>query len=302
MKKGVKNLAIAAAVGVAATGLLVGCKTEDPKPYIQVSGLDTGYLVGQDINLEGAKILYYSDKNDKTADEITLQESMIANFSTEQAGEKVMKVLWNGFELEIDYSVVTNTDFINAYNTAYENFMNATDIHADMRAISNDGVQCGGAEISNNKYYDYAGIEGEEISLEHWIQKEGDIWYVYEKEEDGYFKEICSMIVNDNVNEYVYESLVMMENQEIDEVIFNQFEDIEYNINGTKTILSFKINGGEGLQKIKLTIEDGKFVEVENYFFEDGSSEEIDFSLYTSISYNAEDVNMVDLPTNVDWQ
>ena len=52
MKKGIKNLAVATMVGVASMGLMTGCKKEEAKPYIQVSGLDVAYIQNEDINLE----------------------------------------------------------------------------------------------------------------------------------------------------------------------------------------------------------------------------------------------------------
>ncbi len=307
MKRKIKNLAIAGMVGIASMGIMTACKKEDPKPpvpqpYIEVQGLDTGYIVGETLNIEDAKILYYSSKNDTTADEITLTKSMIANFSTEEAGNKTMKVLWNGFEVEIDYSVVNATGFINLYNTAYENFINTTDIHVEMSAISGNVVQVGGAEVSNNKYYDFAGIEGEEIKLQHWIQQENNVWYAYEIEEDGCFRDVLDMTMpNDNIMEYAFEGILMMENEELTINRFSQLEDVNFDIYGTKTILSFKLNGEEGLQETKLTIEDGKFTKVKSKFYEEDGIN-VEFSYSATISYNAEDVERVELPTDVQWE
>ena len=141
-----------------------------------------------------------------------------------------MKVLWNGFALEINYSVISENDFIDLYNNAYDNFINSTDVHAQMRVVSGDVVQVGGAEVSNNKYYDFAGIEGEEIELQHWIEKYNNIWYVYEIEEDGCFRNECDMIVNDNIMEYAFESVLMMENEELSAAAFSELKDVKFDI------------------------------------------------------------------------
>ena len=166
-----------------------------------------------------------------------------------------------------------------------------------MTAISDGVAQYGGVEISDNKYYDFAGIEGESIMLQHWIEKHNNIWYAYEIEEDGNFKSVCDMIKNDNIMEYAFESLMFMEDKPLDIETFAQLENVGFDVDGSKFILSFKIEGEEA-HETKLTIKDGKIIKVESNFYE---LEELDFSYYVTVSYNAEDVQRVDLPTNIIW-
>ena len=54
------------------------------------------------------------------------------------------------------------------------------------------------------------------------------------------------------------------------------------------------------IMKYKLFIQDGKIVKVE-INFKDGIDHSEVF-VEAKISYNPEDVNYVDLPTNIDWQ
>lgn len=295
MKKGIKNLAIATMVGVASMGMLTGCKSEekeDLKPYIQVSGLDVAYIQNEDINLEGAKVLYYSDKNDKTADEINLKDCMISNLSTEETGNKIMKVFFNGCELEINYKVMSASELVDLYNAAYDNFWYAQNIHADMvLSLESEFVSM---NVLNNKYYATDGTK------QQWIQKENDDWYNYSIEGQTNKKSVMvGVIAKDNIKEYAFESIINLEDRELNVDIVNEFTSWEYDINGHDSVITFKQNGVEGVQETKLTIKNEKFVKVEHRFFEeDGVT--LAYDITSTISYNAEDVNMVELP-NIEW-
>lgn len=286
-------LALAGVLGVASFGMM-GCKQEEAKPYIQVKGLDTTYIQNEEINLEGAKVLYYSDKNDTTADEIKLQECMIANFNTETTGKKTLKVIWNGCELEINYNVMLKSEFIDLYNTAYNNFMFAQNIHSNTNISSGSDSLVVYENVFNNKYYATSGTE------QRWIQKEDNNWFWYSIEGESNKKELI-MVENDNIREFVYESMFYLENEEFTTNIVDEFISWEYEINGDEAVLIFKQDGSEGLQESKLTIQNEKFVKVENKFFGENGVD-VEINLITTLSYNAEDVEMVDLPTDVDWQ
>ena len=302
MKKGIKNLAIATMVGVASMGLMTGCKKEEDKPYIQVSGLDTAYIQNEDINLEGAKILYYSEKNDTTADEIKLTESMIANFNTETTGEKKMKVLWNNFELEINYSVISTTDFINLYNTAYDNLMNAEYVHGDLTYDFETGLKVTSSNVTNNKCYVKAVVQGTNETEEEWCEEYGGVWYRYNIEgEEKTREDINSQITNGNVMECVMNNFIGS-GSKLDASALEYIDEICYDIDGTKTILSIKVFD-EDYNETNITefiIENNKFIgcnaKVEN------AEGEINTIVTSIISYNAEDVEMVDLPTDVEWE
>lgn len=299
MKKGIKNLAIATMVGIASMGLMTGCKKEEAKPYIQVSGLDVAYIQNEDINLEGAKILYYSDKNDTTADEIKLTESMIANFDTDTTGEKKMKVLWNNFELEINYSVISTTDFINLYNTAYDNLMNAENVHADM--IVGQGVEqtIASTNVKNNKFYAKFSKNGQFVG-EEWVQQYNNCWYYYELESEDVKRrtDISEEILNNNVMEYCMNYFIAL-SIPINNEIISECE-ISYEIDGLKTILTFSsVNAQNETSITQSIIENEKFIGADYMILNsDGTTK---LSTISTISYNIEEVEMVDLPTDVEW-
>ncbi len=297
MKKGIKNLAIATMIGVASMGLMTGCEKEEDKPYIQVKGLDTAYIQNGEINLEGAKILYYSNKKDTTADEIRLQESMIANFSTEETGNKVMKVLWNGFELEVQYSVVSVDEVISLYNDARETLLNAEKVHGDMVYTNSLRTYQQSSNVSNNKYYGYA-RENNQLMYEKWCEKDGDVWYLYESdyESDEDIRDELIGVENDNVMEWAMSAFIGQTGEFTSENLSNFNVDVEYD--GEKTTLILKSKGEED-HSLTYTIENGKFVYVE--MIERDSEGEIKSLVTSTISYNAEDVEMIDLPTDVEW-
>ena len=301
MKKGIKNLAIATMVGVASMGLMTGCKKEEDKPYIQVRGLDTAYIQNEDINLEGAKILYYSNIKDTTADEIALTESMIANFDTDTTGQKKMKVLWNNFELEINYSVISTTDFINIYNTAYDNLMNAEYVHGDATHCYGSPEVYTSANVANNKFYIKTIVQGTTEKDEEWCEQYSGVWYRYNIEgEEKTREDISSEITNGKVMEYVMTCFIGQGSKLNEEALGNV--EITIDIEGTKIILSIKVFDEEYNETniTKFIIENNKFVGC-NFKVENAEGE-INTMATSIISYNAEDVEMVDLPTNVQWE
>ncbi len=306
MKKGIKNLAIATMIGVASMGLMTGCKKDEDKPYIQLSGFDTTYIQNEDINLEGAKILYFSDKNDTTADEIKLTESMIANFNTETTGEKKMKVLWNGFELEIDYSVISTADIVSMYNTAYQNLLNAEHVHGSMTySYENVSMEIF-ANVKDNKFYGKMQF-GDEVE-ENWCEKVGDKWFRFLDEEDSETGEdlkrrynINSKISSENVMEYAITNFISMDSR-LEESDLEFYDEVLYDFDGAKTILTFKIGVDEGLTQIdEWIIENNKFIGCS--MKEENSSGEVEYSISSSLSYNLEDVEMVNLPVGaLEWE
>ncbi|MBO5954916.1 MAG: hypothetical protein J6Q13_02995 [Clostridia bacterium] len=306
MKKGIKNLAIATMVGVVSMGLMTGCKKEEAKPYIQVRGLDVAYFQNEDINLEGAKILYYSDKNDTTADEIKLTESMIANFDTDTIGEKKMKVLWNNFELEINYSVISTTDFINLYNTAYDNLMNANCARGNLLVNHDNIVENVLVNKLNNQIYSNSVYKQDNEVIgetQEWIQKYNNVWYQYiydENEENQIRRDVSEDILNNNVMECCMNYFIGS-GSKLDASALEYIDEICYDIDGTKTILSIKVFDEDYNETniIEFIIENNKFIgcnaKVENA---EGEIRTVSTSI---ISYNLEDVEMVDLPTDVEW-
>ncbi len=301
MKKGIKNLAIATMVGVAATGLLTGCKLNEPKPYIQVSGFDTGYMIGEEINLDGAKILYYSDKNDTTADEIKLTESMVANFNTETEGEKKMKVFFNGCELEIDYSVISTTEFINLYNTAFDNLMNAENVHGELHMTLGTQEMKIYSNVKNNKYYSKMEF-GDEIEQE-WIEQYNNEWFDYliEDTTEGMKYRIYNVseeILNGKVMERAITNFIGQSTKLNEEAISNA--RISVDLDSDTLILIVKFGGSDESNEIKFMINEQKFIGVE--MVERYSEGEGTLHYSSTISYNAEDVEMVDLPGNIEWE
>ena len=61
--------------------------------------------------------------------------------------------------------------------------------------------------VFNNKYYATSGTE------QRWIQKEDNNWFMYSIASESYIKSsVNSVIVNDNIREFVYESMFYLEN------------------------------------------------------------------------------------------
>ena len=310
MKRGIKNFAIATMVGVASLGLMTGCVKDDKghvenkpledKPYIQVVGLDTGYIVGETLNVEGAKILYYSNLNDTTADEITITESMIANFSTEEAGSKVLKVIWNGFELEIDYSVISTNDFINIYNAAFDNIMNAKNVHADI--VRQDSEQLvASTNVKNNKFYASFSQNGEFVG-EEWVEKYNNNWFYYELKgaDIKSRRNINEEIENDNFMEFVIGSFIMTGSRLTVEGL-SGLNGFSIDFKNGKTI--WKVNPLEEENQIAIleyTIENEKIIKCDWTVY--NQNQEVTIRALSTISYNAEDVEMVDLPTDIAWE
>lgn len=298
MKKGLKNLAIATMVGVASMGFMTGCikQPEDPTPYIKIAGLDTAYMQNQSINLDGAKILYYSDKNDTTADEVELQESMIANFKTDTTGQKKMRVLWNNFEVEVQYTVFSEEDIANLYNTARSNLINATHAHAEI-SISNGTrvIYSHLANVANNKFY-MSCRENGTMSLESWVQKEGNTWNRYDV---NYGNSVNTKRAEDYNGSVVMDIVLDDFLETKDELNSEAMADIAADIDfeGNKIILSLKILLEENLVQ-NYTIEDGRIVSLD--FVECDAGGVLRSRTTGIISYNLADVEMVGLP-EVDW-
>jgi len=314
MKKGLKNLAIASMVGVASLGLMTGCEMGDDEAYIKVKGLDTGYMVGETIDLENAKILYYSNKKDKTADEIKLNENMVANFNTETAGDKTMKVFFNGCELEIEYTVKSTTDFIYIFNKAYDNLLNAPHTHAET-AFVEDGVESARAfiNVQNNKYYSTYGDAEEYASgtvEKEWIEKSNNTWFAYLDERGD--KSRCDYsdnIVEGNVMSYVAPGVLSVEKLTND-FITECGAVLAIDFDGNKTVLKFNMvfeeeyEGETYAERINVTyvIENEKFISMK-YIEDTDTPDSVDEEITVQISYNIEDVEMEALPSDAhSWE
>lgn len=121
MKKSIKIGALALAVASAGF-CLVGCTQEDSAiKNIDISGnFQTEYLVGDQLNLQGAKlVLTYKDGEQKT---INITSSMIENFDTRTAGDKSLKVAFDGKTIDVDYKVVAS-DFEYIFSNIRTNFL-----------------------------------------------------------------------------------------------------------------------------------------------------------------------------------
>lgn len=293
MKKGIKNLAIAAMVGVASMGLMTGCKKEEEKPYIQVSGLDVAYIQNEDINLEGAKILYYSNKNDTTADEIKLTESMVANFDTDTTGEKKMKVLWNNFELEINYSVVSESDLVSLYNQAFNNFMNSEKVKFAIDASDDSYDANGSIYYSNNKVYANYLQNGE--NQQEWFQKEEDVWYVYLKSETVQSKAVVGEY--ENIKSRLSAYFLLPCYSQIDSNLINEKEMIfSYDIENSKKVIILTMkNGLDEFIDYKVTFD-------ANNRFESWSAISDNNNSRVSCFYDFYDNEMIEVPTDVQWE
>lgn len=291
MKKGFKNLMVAAGLCAATMGLMTGCqKKEEDKPYIRVSGLDVGYFQNEEINLDGAKILYYENKNDTTADEIKLTENMIANFNTETTGEKKMKVFWNNFQLEIDYSVISKEKFVDIYNNVLNNTLNAKNMHVEStRRQVGDDDEVAKIEFSNNLAYLHT-LNNENFKM--WYRQEDLNLYEYEIESGVATK---SLVDGDlGIQGIILRMCACSDGQPLNLETFNSYTNVRYDVKGNKTIMSYNISTEDSIQ---LIIVDNKIVEC--LFV--GETEE-PYSYETTISYNAEDVEMVEVPTDVEWE
>lgn len=121
MKNSIKIGALAMVVASAGLGL-VGCGQQDAtlKHMGINSGFQTEYLVGEQLNLDGAElVLTYSDGEQKT---INITSDMIQDFSTTAAGEKSLKVTYEGKSIDVAYKVV-ESDFDSIYSNIRTNFL-----------------------------------------------------------------------------------------------------------------------------------------------------------------------------------
>lgn len=121
MKNSIKIGALAMAI--AGAGLcMVGCGQEGATiKNMDISGnFQTEYLVGEQLYLDDAKlVLTYSDGEQKTID---VTASMIENFNTTSAGDKSLKINYNGESIDVDYKVVAS-DFDYVYSNIRTNFL-----------------------------------------------------------------------------------------------------------------------------------------------------------------------------------
>ena len=237
MKKVFKGLAIAGLIGATTLGV-AGCGNQPPKPYIQLQGFDAAYVQGETINLEGAKVLSYEDLEDNTADEVELTKEMVANFTTEEVGDKKMKVTYNGLEVEVEYTVISRQEVLSSIDAAMENLMTEEYMRITT-AISTVAEGVGlylndVTNVSDNKMYSASsGL----ISAETWVEKDDDVWYEYTKSTFGTAskKDITSSIVNDKVLSILFED---SEVSPEDLSSLDDFASVSYDVDGTKTIFT----------------------------------------------------------------
>ncbi len=310
-KKKLTALALAGVLGIASLGMM-GCgkesTTEELKPYIEVAGLDTAYIQNEEINLDGAKILYYSDQNDATADEVRLQESMIANFSTEEVGEKKMKVFFNGCELEIDYSVVSKEFVQNLYATALDNMKNSDYVRVVEELIDTNAWEELDVEatrliynLTKEKIY-FVWEYQDEITAEEWIENDGSKWMDYYRWNDNYSR----TDVNDEVLEYNNLIGWYIENGPMPIIPQEMLSQVtlSYDIEGEYEVLSATIEmedeeDGVYIYQFEYQILDGKIVSYSSMC----SLGDLFALNEATISYNEEDIELVNLPDNADeWE
>ena len=173
--------------------IFVACnqKTEEEiNPYIKVSGLSTACVVGDELDYSNAKILYYINLTDETPDTYPLTRDMVTGFSSDETGTRTLKVNYKIYTTEMDYKIISENDFIQIYNNAYNQLMHINNAHININAVFDDENISASALFKNKEMY--LQYSDEFSSREIWTIKEGDCHNCYntsdntKREEENY--------------------------------------------------------------------------------------------------------------------
>ena len=164
--------------------------------------------------------------------------------------------------------------------------------------------------IKNNKIYYSIGhlAHNYEIYEQGWVENTNDVWYDYFKENEDYDKvDVTDEVIDNNVLTYFGQMILGVPGRLSEDFRSEYDMDLSIDFDGNKTKLaisrvSVDDNGGgvyTSIFKLKYSIENDKFIKVE-ISEEDVESGECFYGEGT-FSYNEEDVEMVELPGNIEW-
>ncbi|MBE5734898.1 MAG: hypothetical protein E7361_00370 [Clostridiales bacterium] len=176
MKKGrFKKFLAGTAMGLCALAMpfgLTGCNKDDDEknfdPYISVFGIDTEYVLNEELDLSGAVLKYYKDKDTDQSDIVT--KEMVTWQGTDCVGEYTMHVVYNGESVAIKYNVYDADSIIQLVK---ETTNSKTEIQVD-QVINGSGVDY--AIYKTNSEYYYDNTDGGTSETDYVRQS----WYVIE--------------------------------------------------------------------------------------------------------------------------
>ena len=85
---------------------LVACNVDEFDAYISVSGIETEYIVGQELDLSNAVLEYHTSEDN--SEFVIVTTDMVAWHGTATAGEYDMNIIYEGEKITIDYIVYDN--------------------------------------------------------------------------------------------------------------------------------------------------------------------------------------------------
>lgn len=214
---------------------------------------------------------YEKYTNESSSSEAEISNNMLFDYKTEEF-----------------ISIEDKTFFLATYNKARANTLAKTTLRYE-EIEEGDGYYIV-TNIANNKIYEYS-THNEEESGQRWIQKEQDVWYCYSQESNFNQKfEVSDAIIDDNLVQYVSDGQL-----------------VEFDSNVVAMVDCFECCFENGYTKLIITIFEDEYEMQMIYYIEKGlitKMEEImpgEPKMTWLISYNPEDVEMVELPTDIEW-
>ena len=182
MKKMKKILCICFALfTLALPFVFTGCETgaenrnNETSQYIEVSGIATNYVVGDEFDFSNAKIIYH--KADGTTENISITNSMVTSQGTENAGSFNMVFSYEGMFVQKKYEVYDIDRLIQdvTTKTRNQNSVKATMVSLDEYTLSefeiyNDDKTYRYCKNVDNSYY------------EDWTFSDKYYYHAYESE------------------------------------------------------------------------------------------------------------------------
>jgi len=162
--------------------MFVGCKpNSDFDPYFTVSGIDTEYMINEDLDLSNAVLTYYKAEND--TEDVFVTSNMVSWDGTSEAGEYSMTIIYNGISKVIDY-VVYDAELL--LDTFAENLSKQNKVQETFTQGSNrGGVTILDKDGGYNYEYDTSILGSNTTYRKQWIKHEGSKYYSYIYEVSG---------------------------------------------------------------------------------------------------------------------
>ncbi len=177
-KRKLKKFLVGATMGLCVMAMpfgMVGCDKGDDgdkdfEPYISVTGIDTEFVLNEELNLSNAVLKYFEDKDSVKTERIT--EEMIAWEGTDVAGEYTMEIIFNGESQTINYVVYDINSIIQLVKTT-------TNLQSEIqisRIVDGTGLDYGIYKPNSTYYFDNTdgGDDATETIRQHWYVVEDD--------------------------------------------------------------------------------------------------------------------------------